>query len=155
MALFDACRNGNLNNVKCLIGEGINFNEKDKHGQTCLFTTCYHGKLDIVKYLIEELGLSVNEIDKYGQTCLFLACSGGRVDVVKYLVEEKQLDINKRNNDSNRCLSSACLGINDSLGVIEYLLKNNIIVDDDILEWINDSLNENLKKVFTLYMLPL
>ena len=47
-----------------------------------------HGKLDIIKYLIEEYHSNVEEIENNGRTPLHSASWIGQLNIVKYLVEE-------------------------------------------------------------------
>ena len=89
----NACRHGykNMEKVKFLIGRmvmeksavisRINFNEKDKDGQSAFHVVCRNGRLDFVEFLIhksKELKIDLNAQDNQGMTGFHLACSNGK-----------------------------------------------------------------------------
>ena len=100
--LQNACRHGykNMKKVEFLIGmmnikkvnvsekglckvekpaliSRINFNEKDKHGQSAFHVVCRNGRTDFVEFLIDkskELKIDLNAQDNQGMTGFHLAC---------------------------------------------------------------------------------
>ena len=58
----------------------------DKGGDTPLHEACHKGHVNIVKYLVSELGCSVACQNESGNTPLHVAFYKGHVDVVRYLV---------------------------------------------------------------------
>ena len=71
--LHDACENGHLNEVTCLIAEGAKLNKKDEYGRTPLHFACYKGHVDVVKLLIEK-EVNLKDKDVSGRTPLHFAC---------------------------------------------------------------------------------
>lgn len=67
---------------------------------TFLVASCRAGQLDIVKFLIEEMGVSAHtrvfpySVDSNRKSPLHQACLGGHLDVVRYLVKECKVDPN-------------------------------------------------------------
>ena len=57
------------------------------HGNTGLHIAALHGRLDIFKFLIEELHLDPLLRGQYGRNSFVLACSWGKTDIIKYLSE--------------------------------------------------------------------
>ena len=89
----NACRHGykNMEKVKFLIGRmvmeksavisRINFNEKDKHGQSAFHVVCRNGRTDFVEFLIDkskELKIDLNAQDNQGMTGFHLSCMDGK-----------------------------------------------------------------------------
>jgi Ankyrin repeats (3 copies) len=57
-----------------------------RDGKTSLHYACRNGRLDCVRYLVEERHRDVNEVSGDGTTPLHLACFGGHLPVVEYLL---------------------------------------------------------------------
>ena len=60
--------------VKMLVDAGGNPNFKDANEQTIMFYACRDGKINLVKYLLEN-GCKLDEEDLYGQTPIFYVAS--------------------------------------------------------------------------------
>ena len=91
----NACRHGdkNMKKVEFLIGRmvfekesdvisRINFNEKDKHGQSAFHVVCSNGRTDFAEFLIDkskELEIDLNAQDDQGMTGFHLACKNGKI----------------------------------------------------------------------------
>lgn len=60
---------------------------RDKRGYTLLHSASDAGKLETVKFLLEEALSDVNARDKFGATPLLRATWSGHLEVVRYLVE--------------------------------------------------------------------
>ena len=59
----------------------INFNEKDKHGQTIFHLVCRNGRKDFAEFLIEkskEFKIDLNLQDNQGMSGFHLACKNGK-----------------------------------------------------------------------------
>ena len=123
LPLHIACRNGHLNIAKCLINEfgcdptaqsskplhnvcicigghldNTKCNESD-HGFTPLHYASQGGHVNIIQYLINELGC-----DPYTKTCndgtlpLHMACLGGQLSATKYFIKEHKFNPNIQNH---------------------------------------------------------
>ena len=86
-SLFEAARDGDIEQVKNLIAQGADFNAKDKGGRTALHHASNKGQVDIAKLLIKR-GADVNaSIKNEPWTPLLDAASSGQTQVVKLLLE--------------------------------------------------------------------
>ena len=84
MALFKACRDGEVDTVERLLDSGTNVNEQDNFGGTALMYASSHGHLDVVRLLLDS-GANVNERDNDGWTALIFASDCGHTEVVRLL----------------------------------------------------------------------
>ena len=89
--LFDAAAKGKPHVVRFLLAEGVKPNGDAAKGEDDtwdpLHAAAYQGRLECVKVLVEEGGVSPNERAGLGGTPLMRACWGGRENVVAYLLE--------------------------------------------------------------------
>ena len=86
-ALFEACRRGDLVQVKKLVNKGHSVNGSQVHGRTPLIVASIYGHSDIVRYLLEQ-NANVNITDDPGLSALCYACEGGHLDVVNMLLSK-------------------------------------------------------------------
>lgn len=92
--LTSAARSGDINEVKRLLDEGAEVNEKNDKSGSALTWAVYNGQTDIVKLLIEK-GADVNgRQDTSGWIPLERAALVGNLDIAKLLIE-KGADIDK------------------------------------------------------------
>jgi len=79
---------GDLNKVKAEIDSGKDVNSKDIAGQTALIYASENGRLEVVKYLVEN-GADVNaKSGRHGRgTALIYASAANRIIVMEYLLE--------------------------------------------------------------------
>ena len=119
--LADAVKSGDLAAVKTAINQGADVHYSDD----CMVSwAAQHGRLHILKFLVEEQQCAVDSSDNYA---LRHACAFGFLDIVQYL-ESKGGDIFHM---SNRCLRAAAH--NGYLNIVEYLVQQgaNIHAEDD------------------------
>ncbi|XP_018648139.1 putative tankyrase [Schistosoma mansoni] len=85
--IFDACRNGDLALVKCLLENGVNVNLNDTSGRksTPLHFAAGYGRREVVSLLLDH-NADVSARDEGGLIPLHNACSFGHVDVVHLLL---------------------------------------------------------------------
>ena len=81
-SLFIACENGHLKDVQSLMNllkqGGAAVNQVDDNGETLLHIACRFGHLELVQWLVKELGAAaVNQADNEGRTPLFSALEVG------------------------------------------------------------------------------
>lgn len=90
--LVDAASRGRLEDVRRLVEQGADVNERDKYWRRALLQAAAGGHLDTVRYLVEQ-GADVNAADRSGRTALLAAADGGHLGTVRYLVEQGPSDI--------------------------------------------------------------
>jgi ankyrin repeat protein len=66
----------------------------DNNGDTILHVASKNGHLNIIQFLISEIGYPLNLTNLSGQTCLHQATEGGHFPVVKYLLTQGSNEIN-------------------------------------------------------------
>ena len=52
--IYEAVRHGDTDSLLTAFSEGIETDSRDKYNKTCLMTACAHGRIDIVKLLIDR-----------------------------------------------------------------------------------------------------
>jgi acyl-CoA-binding protein len=102
---FDICKAGDLSKLRVVMN-ACNKDQVDENQMTTLMWACDRGSLDIVKFLVDELGADPNKQDLDGQTCLHYAVSCEHVDVVKYLAGVRNLDRNLADSDGLKPVDS-------------------------------------------------
>jgi ankyrin repeat protein len=82
-ALVEACISGNMTQMRRLASQGVRVSS----GRP-LVQAAAHGKLDVTRYLISDLGADVNQANDQGYTPLFVAAQCGHLAVVRCLVKD-------------------------------------------------------------------
>jgi len=82
--LHSAAREGHLNEVKILLGEGLNIHAIQCDGTTALYLAAEEGHLDIVKYLAEK-GAIIEAPKQDKTTPLWIASKNAHLDTVIFL----------------------------------------------------------------------
>ncbi|CAG0896266.1 unnamed protein product [Cyprideis torosa] len=93
------------------------------HGQTALMLAVAHGRLDMVKLLVEA-GADVNIQDADGSTALMCAAEQGHLDIVKYLLKIPDCDPTLVDNDGSSALQIAMDADHKDIGVLIYATLN-------------------------------
>jgi len=86
-SLIEAAAAGDVDQVKLLISNGADVNEKDKDGRTPLHSAAREGEMEAVKLLVEA-GADLNCTDKDGQTPASLAMAEDHKGIVELLVSK-------------------------------------------------------------------
>ena len=134
--LFIAITLGNLEFVKQLIEEGANPLDIDANGDTLLHYAASKGRLQILQYLVNDLGCNPATRGCKGVTALHYAAYYEHLHVVKYLIEDPGclLDPAVLDDFNQSALIYACrIG---NLEIIRYLVEYNKTAHmklDDIL----------------------
>ena len=103
--------------LKHLVTAGAILNKKDNYGRTILSWACLKGRVEMVRYLLNDplcIDLRVDVTDKEGNNSLLLSVMSGNFHVVKMMVEAlkdtaRASEINKANNDGMRPVIAAFL----------------------------------------------
>ena len=80
-----AARNGNLNQVKTLLNQGVPVNSRDEYSFTPLHLASRRGRLSVVQELLKR-GAHVNPRTRSGMTPLYLAAYWNNPHVVHALI---------------------------------------------------------------------
>ncbi|MCL7042139.1 hypothetical protein MKW94_028838, partial [Papaver nudicaule] len=97
IVFLQAAHNGQLQLLKksaasldCVLGGGgihaILENAKDEHGRCAIHYAATSGRINVLNYLIEEMGLDIDIQDGFGKTPLSRASIEGYLAAVEYLL---------------------------------------------------------------------
>ena len=78
------CATGDLDDIKRLIMQGVDFELGDYDGRTPLHLAASEGHIEIVEYLIDAGLTNINPIDRWGNTPYDDAVRGGYENLAKY-----------------------------------------------------------------------
>jgi ankyrin repeat protein len=138
-SLIEACRNGNIAEIRQLVGHGANMRD---NGYYALYYSILYRHLDIVKYLFEEhnntayanMDAALRYAVMYGYLDAARCLVGYGADInaaVRYGIDYRQFDIVRY------CITSGAdihIALQYSierryLEVIQYLVEYNVIID--------------------------
>lgn len=95
-----AVQMNNLDFIKLLLKYGADIDKGSQgtnYGNTALMIASWHGRLDIVTYLVEQ-GACCNQQDSNGFTPLIKSCIKKHVEVAKFLFDRTDKNIRSRND---------------------------------------------------------
>lgn len=122
--LLAVCKKGrHLAVVKCLAEANIKPDAIDKYGFTQLHCACMYGLVDVVEYLLTEVGAYRTKTDNEGSTPLHLASKNGHLDLVNYLVSKAHVNPRATDWHGSTSLHLACK--NGHLAVVKYLIDKS------------------------------
>ncbi len=85
--LFEAVRQGSLEKVRSLLGQGMDVNARSRYGATALSFACDKGHLEVVRFLLDQ-GAEINVSDSfYGFTPLSWSLQNGHLPIALLLLE--------------------------------------------------------------------
>jgi len=84
-ALNHFIERGNLSMVEVLCRHSTDFSAFNKAGKTVLMVAAESGQMEIVRYLVEKLGVNPREKDRNGDTAAEMAQIMGHTEVYEYL----------------------------------------------------------------------
>ncbi|CAB4060625.1 KANK [Lepeophtheirus salmonis] len=90
-----------------------------QHGQTALMLAVSHGRLDMVRLLVEAGG-DINVRDEDGSTALMCAAEHGHMEIVKFLLLQSDTNVNAKDNDGLTALAVAMEAGHRDIGVVLY-----------------------------------
>jgi TonB family protein len=117
-ALMRAARDGERENIKALLDQGVEVNAKDNNGWTALTYAVINGDSQVVKDLLAK-GAEVNPKSEEGYTPLIAAVHYKHSSLVKMLLD-KGADVNTLDKNGNTALTAAVrLGDSKIIGMLE------------------------------------
>ncbi|NSX83898.1 hypothetical protein GOM44_07045, partial [Wolbachia endosymbiont of Atemnus politus] len=87
--LHFAAKGPSLEIIKVVLDHNLDVNVKDINGQSPLHIAAAHGRENIVKFFVGEMGICVDDVDNHGKTPLHIAAQNGHKDTVKVLLKNK------------------------------------------------------------------
>ena len=89
MALCWSAYQGDLDEIQRLVANGVDLDEADYDGRTCIHLAASEGKMEVVKFLMAKK-VSVDPKDRWGGTPLDDAKRHGHDGVVRLLEQIKK-----------------------------------------------------------------
>lgn len=124
--LHKAAKSGDMAEVKKLVAEGKNVNEKKPFSKkTPLMYAVENNRLDIAKLLLTK-GAEVNDADTLGDTALLKAAENTNVDILKILLKNGA-DVNATNSNGDTPLLNATK--KGHIVAVELILSYNAKID--------------------------
>lgn len=161
-AIFEACEAGRLDIVQSLVpsreaydavfpesgaagdSDSDSDSYEDKHPTTCLHVASKYDRVEVVRYLVEDVGVETNVRNEIGDTPLLTACRHGASTVFTYLCSRMSPDAVRalRSESHGLCsggqtvLHAACS--HGSMDIVRFILDNGMFEhiderDDDEL----------------------
>jgi len=87
MSICKAAKDGDLDDIRRLVQEVADIDEKNRYGWTSLHCAALNGHLEIAQYLVQE-GADKEARDNCGLTPLHCAALKSHLDVAQYLVQQ-------------------------------------------------------------------
>lgn len=91
-----------------------------------LWSACFYGQMEIVKYLIEQKNANINQSDRSQFSPLGIAVSRNQLRIAEYLLNKK-CDINNPDHFHRNPMSIACR--NGNLRMLKLLVKHGMVLD--------------------------
>jgi len=127
--MYDAVKRGDLESICKMIKKNLSLKDEPYADWTPLQWAAKHGRLNIVRYLVEHGGVDKDKADGDGSTPLYWAASNGHLDVVRYLAGQAKADKDKSDRIGwTPLIIAAFYG---HLDVVRYLLDEGA---DDTLK---------------------
>ncbi len=94
---------------------------KDTNNNTALHIAVYYGRIQILKYLIEDQGCNPASLGQDGTTPLHTAAQYKHLSIVQYLVTQHQVDSLLQDDEGYSPLHTACVGAD--LPIVKYIFN--------------------------------
>jgi TonB family protein len=104
-ALMRAARDGERDNIKALLEQGVDINSRDAYGWTALTYAAAKGDIEIVKALLAK-GADLNARDEDDYTPLMASAAYGHTSIVRLLID-KGVNINQKDKNGTTALDIA------------------------------------------------
>ena len=149
--IYDACRKGNVEQIKRLSKLNPDtINTPNHSGYTPLLIAGYRNQLEAVKVLL-ELGAKVNVLSEEG-TVLTAACYKSNIELVKILLEQ-HADVNSKNNAGTTPLMFAIMAENEE--IVRLLLSHGADIhakdnaNKSVIEYVKSCDNASIKQLIS------
>ena len=129
-SLYFASKNGNVEEVKEILGKNPNLNVNwgdGAAGWTALRVACDDGHDSIVSILLIHPEVDVNLKDSYGNTPFIIACANGCTSSVRLLLKDPRAKLNEPGHD--RYSPLWCAVYNGHLDVVKWWIASGRVMD--------------------------
>src|SRR5688500_16621564 len=123
--LIRAAEQGDIENVKQLLSQGVSVEMQDENGRTALIAAAYQNNLPIANLLIEA-GADVNKQDNTQQSAYLIATSEGYLELLR-LTLQAGADVHSTDSYNGTGLIRAA--DRGHVEIIQELLKTDIKID--------------------------
>ncbi|NSX83892.1 hypothetical protein GOM44_07005, partial [Wolbachia endosymbiont of Atemnus politus] len=129
--LHFAAKGPSLEIIKFVLDQNLDIIVKDINGQNPLHIAAAHGRENIVKIFVGEMGVYVDDVDNHGKTPLHIAAQNGHKDTVELLLKK----------DTN-IVTQDIVG----LSPLYYAIRNNhvdvakVLLEKDTNVYINEAM---------------
>ncbi len=120
--LWVAAEEENLEEVKRLVNMGHNPMSKYLDDSTTLHVAAYHGKIEILKYLVEDLGCNPASPGPHGGTPLHISAERKHLSIVQYLITKHEVDSLLPDDEGYSSLHRACVG--GDLDIVKFIMNS-------------------------------
>jgi hypothetical protein len=86
--VLDAARDGDLDELQRLIGEGASVHEVDSDGENALMQAVLHAHAPVAHWLLKEGGARISDTTQEGRTVFLFALEFAHCSLVQWLLEE-------------------------------------------------------------------
>ena len=94
-----ACYIGNMNLIKFLLENGIDYNAKGKTGLSCIHFGAQTNSPTVIYYFINKYNFNIYEVDNSGNNFYHWACHCSSEKVIDFFLNDKNFDINIKNKE--------------------------------------------------------
>ena len=94
-----ACYKGNMNLIKFLLSNGINYKVKSNTGLSCLHFAAQTNKVTVIYYFIKKYKINKYEEDNNGNNFYHWACFCSSEKVIDFFLNDKKFEINTKNKE--------------------------------------------------------
>jgi len=122
--VHEAARNGDVKLIEFILRTSY----KDGDGWTALHWTCYYGRTETVKLIIQnskEFGIDLNAKSSSESTAWHLACYNGQIEIAQLIIQNSKafgIDLNVKDNIGWTALHDACFYGKPK--TVQMILKN-------------------------------
>ena len=95
----------------------------NNEGSTLLHLACFSsGNVELVRYLVEEVGCDINAKENNDHTSLHIACEKNQLEIVKFLTSKPKCNRESVSKLGNKPLHLAC-GLSGNVELVRFLVE--------------------------------
>ena len=108
--LLEATELNNIDQVKALVGRGVDPNAQNEYGWTALMVAAAYGREEVAEYLLSLPTIDLEARHEDGETALLLAAWQGHLRLIKLLLHSGA-NIEAVDHEGNNVLTWAAMGV--------------------------------------------